>query len=159
MHGNQNYHDESPKTGQDEQHQKDLPGISPTEGTGKTELPFILYWDVNWYRNYGKQHRGSLKKSKCSETARSGSPTPGLSSRRNQNWKRHMCCCSQGSMIYNTQDTGINQIQSTNQPNLKLSSKQFTDLNVKSDTINLSSPLTKTWTLSDTPLHWNPTKL
>ena len=42
MHGNQNYHDESPKTGRDGQHQKDLLGISPTEGSGKTELPSLF---------------------------------------------------------------------------------------------------------------------
>ena len=65
---------------------KDLLGVSPAEGIGKTELSFILYWDVNVYRNYGKQHRGSLKKkSKHSEAARSGSPTPRLRFRESQN--------------------------------------------------------------------------
>ena len=62
MNGNQKYHDKSPQTGQEDQHQKGLLGVSPTEGIGKTELSFILYWDVNVYRNYGKQHRGPLKK-------------------------------------------------------------------------------------------------
>ena len=62
MNGNQNYHDKSPQTGQEDQHQKDLLGVSPAEGIGKTELSFILYWDVNVYRNDGKQQRGPLKK-------------------------------------------------------------------------------------------------
>ena len=45
---------------------KDLLGVSPAEGIGKTELSFILYWDVNVYRDYGKQHRGPLKKKNLS---------------------------------------------------------------------------------------------
>ena len=42
MNGNQNDHDKSPQTSREDQHQKDLLGVSPAEGIGKTELSFIF---------------------------------------------------------------------------------------------------------------------